>query len=300
MALADAPRPLPIASEFAGAAEVAAWMQARHHGTDIVTPALMNRFRATLGRAPPPAFVGEPAPLGLHWCLAPEIVEDADIGSDGLPARGGVIPPIRQLTSRVWASGTLEFRRPLRAGDRVERASRLTGLAEKSGSSGRLVFAGFQHEYRADGAICVSETQTVAFRDPAVPVLPPTHVPDERRNESWDFSRVVLATAPMLFRFSALTFNSHRIHYDLPYATAIEGHPGLLVHGPLTAALLLDACADHLGTSAVAAFRVRAERPAYCGARLTLAGRIGPTDVELAAIDEAGNTVMRGSAVLRP
>lgn len=299
MALIAAPHSSSIASEFASAEEIVAWMDARHHGTDVVTPALMNRFRATLGRAPMQAVTGDPAPLGLHWCLAPEIVEEADLGSDGLPARGGIIPPIRRLTSRVWAGGTLQFHRPLRAGGQVERASRLTGLAEKSGGSGRLVFAGFQYEYRVDGAICVSETQTVAFRDPAIPALPPTRIPGEKHNERWDFSRVVLATAPMLFRFSALTFNSHRIHYDLPYATAIEGHPGLLVHGPLTAALLLDACADHLGYSAVAAFRARAERPAYCGAQLMLAGRIGATEVELAAIDEAGNTVMRGSATLR-
>ncbi len=103
----------------------------------------------------------------------------------------------------------------------------------------------------------------------------------------------------MLFRFSALTFNSHRIHYDWPYATGTEGYPGLLVHGPLTAALLLDVCADHLGAAAIASFWVRAERPVFCGTQLTLVGRTAHSEVELAAIDEAGNIVMRGSAAFR-
>jgi 3-methylfumaryl-CoA hydratase len=107
-------------------------------------------------------------------------------------------------------------------------------------------------------------------------------------------------TETMLFRFSALTFNSHRIHYDQPYATAVEHYPGLVVHGPLTAALLLDACAEQVGAAAIAQFRVKAERPAHCGIRLTLAGRIAGTEVALAALDEAGRTVMRGGATLRP
>jgi len=290
--------PVALSPDLATGGEIAAWMATIRPGTDVATGGLADRFRATLARPIAPVAEGDPAPLGLHWCLAPEVTAAESLGRDGLPDDGGIIPPIRLLTARMWGGGEISFSQPLRIDDRVERVSRLVCLTEKSGRSGRLVFARLQHDYRARGAICLTETQTIAFRDPSFVAAPAPDVAPLR--EAWDFSRTVTVTETMLFRFSALTFNSHRIHYDQPYATAVEHYPGLVVHGPLTAALLLDACAEQVGAAAIAQFRVKAERPAHCGIRLTLAGRIAGTEVALAALDEAGRTVMRGGATLRP
>ncbi len=275
-------------------------MAARQHGSDTVTAGLVNRYRATLGWPAAVAAEGDPAPPGVHWCLAPETTEAGALGIDGLPVAGGIIPPIRRLTSRMWAGGEIAFGEPLRVGDPVERVSRLVALAEKSGRSGRLVFATLQYDYRVAGTTRVAETQTIAFRDPAA-AAPHARAPlAESPAEDWDFSRTVTTDSTMLFRFSALTFNPHRIHYDHPYATAAEGYPGILVHGTLTAALLLDVCASHVGTAAIAGFRVKAERPAFCGIRLTLSGRVRDAGIELVAIGNGGEVVMRGSATLRP
>jgi 3-methylfumaryl-CoA hydratase len=287
VALADA----DLSPDLASADEIAGWMAARRCGSDMVTAGLVDRFRVTLGR---PVSTDALVPLGLHWCLAPEATEADRLGPDGLPGDGGIIPPLRRLTGIMWGGGEIDFRHPLRIDDRVERVSRLAGLTEKSGRSGRLAFARLQHDYQVRGTTCVSEMQTIVFRQPvAAPAAEGPVV-----EEAWDFRRTVTPTPPMLFRFSALTFNPHRIHYDQPYATAVEHFPGLVVHGPLTAALLLDACAAQVGAGAIAHFRVKAERPAYCGDRLTLAGRIDGTEVALAALDEAGRAVMRGMATL--
>jgi 3-methylfumaryl-CoA hydratase len=240
-----------LSSDLASVDEVAGWMAARRRGSDVVTAGLVDRFRVTLER---PAAAGGPVPLGLHWCLAPEATEAEDMGPDGLPADGGIIPPLRSLTGIMWGGGEVQFRQPLRIDDAVERVSQLIGLSEKSGRSGRLAFARLQHEYAVRGTVCVSEVQTIVFRAPVT--APPAEGPVVE--EHWDFRRTVTPTPPMLFRFSALTFNPHRIHYDQPYATAVEHFPGLVVHGPLTAALLLDACAEHVGAGAIAQFRVKA------------------------------------------
>jgi 3-methylfumaryl-CoA hydratase len=280
-----------LSPDLASADEVAGWMAARRCGSDVVTAGLVDRFRVTLGR---PTASGVPVPLGLHWCLAPEATEAEDLGPDGLPADGGIIPPLRHLTGVMWGGGEVDFREPLRIGDPVDRVSRLIGLTEKSGRSGRLAFARLQHEYRVGGTTCIGEVQTIVFRAPVAALSAEGPVVAE----PWDFRRTVTPTPPMLFRFSALTFNPHRIHYDQPYATAVEHFPDLVVHGPLTAALLLDACAAHVGADAIARFRVKAERPAYCGGRLTLAGRLDGPEVLLAALDEAGRAVMRGAATL--
>ncbi len=280
-----------LSPDLASAEEIAGWMAACRSGSDVVTGSLIDRFRVTLGR---PLSTDATVPLGLHWCLAPEVTPADDLGPDGLPADGGIIPPLHSLTGIMWGGGEIEFLQPLKRDDPVERVSRLIDLTEKSGRSGRLAFARLQHEYQARGVPCIREVQTIVFRAPVAAPSAEGPVVEER----WDFRRTVTPTPPMLFRFSALTFNPHRIHYDQPYATAVEHFPGLVVHGPLTAALLLDACAEQVGADLIAQFRVKAERPAYCGDRLTLAGRIDGRDVALAALDQAGRAVMRGTATL--
>ncbi len=273
-----------------------AWAAERHVAHDVVTPALVDRYLVTLGHRPQGLKPGAPAPLGLHWCLGPEAAPLEDLGADGLPARGGIIPPV-PLAARMWAGGDLDFAAPLRVGDAVERVARLSSLTEKSGRAGRLAFLGIDYDYRVDGAVRLHEVQRFVCRDP-VPLAADTAAPED--DGPWDFRRRVATSAPMLLRFSSLTFNPHRIHYDLPYATQTEGYPGLLVHGTLTAALLLDTCAAAVGAEAIAAATLRARRPAFCGTVLTLAGRRRPDGIGLVALDGDGLTVMDGAATLKP
>ncbi len=272
-----------------------AWQAERHVTHDVVTPALVDRYLVTLGHRPQGLKPGAPAPLGLHWCLGPEAAAMEDLGPDGLPERGGIIPPV-PLAARMWAGGDLDFAAPLRVGDAVERVAALSTLTEKAGRAGRLAFLGIDYDYRVDGAVRLHEVQRIVCREPA-PLDLGQAAPEH--DGPWAFRRRVATSAPMLLRFSSLTFNPHRIHYDLPYATGTEGYPGLLVHGTLTAALLLDTCAAAVGIEAIARVTLRARRPAFCGTVLTLAGQRGPDVIRLVALDGDGLTVMDGSATLR-
>ncbi len=273
-----------------------AWQAERHVANDVVTPALVDRYLVTLGHRPQGAKPGALAPLGLHWCLGPEAAPLEDLGPDGLPERGGIIPPV-PLTARMWAGGDLDFAAPLRVGDAVERVASLSSLTEKAGRAGRLAFLGIDYDYRVNGEVRLHEVQRIVCRDPA-PLAADGAAPED--HGPWAFRRRVETSAPMLLRFSSLTFNPHRIHYDLPYATRAEGYPGLLVHGTLTAALLLDTCAAAVGAAAIARVTLRARRPAFCGTVLTLAGQRGPDGIRLVALDGDGLTVMDGAATLRP
>lgn len=286
-----------LSPDLATPGDVAAWLAVRQCGTDVVTAALVDRFRVTLGRAIMAGLAPDTAPLGLHWCLAPEVTAADDLGPDGLPARDGIMPAIPRLPSRMWAGSDIEVARPLRIGDQVERRSQLIGLTEKAGRSGRLVFARFRSDYRVGGVTCIAETQTIVYREP-VPVAGPPGNMQDHRAQAPECSRTIALTPPMLFRFSALTFNPHRIHYDQPYATATELYPGLVVQGTLTAALLLDLGAEAAGGAAIRSIRIRAERPVYCGDQLTLASWPTATGLELTASNQVGDVVMQGSATL--
>lgn len=272
------------------------WQADRHVTNDVVTPALVDRYLVTLGHRPQGLKPGALAPLGLHWCLGPEAAPMEDLGPDGLPERGGIIPPV-PLAARMWAGGDLDFAAPLRVGDAIERVASLSSLTEKTGRAGRLAFLGIDYDYRVGAETRLHEVQRIVCREPA-----PLAVDDARPEDHgpWAFRRRVETSAPMLLRFSSLTFNPHRIHYDLPYATQTEGYPGLLVHGTLTAALLLDTCAAAVGVEAIARVTLRARRPAFCGTTLTLAGQRHAAGVRLAALDGDGLTVMDGEASLRP
>ncbi len=272
-----------------------AWQARRHVAHDVVTQGLVDRYLVTLGHRPQGMKQGAVAPLGLHWCLGPEAAAAEDLGPDGLPERDGIIPPV-PLAARMWAGGDLDFAAPLRVGDAVERVAAVATLTEKTGRAGRLAFLGIDYDYRVNGEAGLHEVQRFVCRDP-VP-LEIGGVPTD--DGPWAFRRRVATSATMLLRFSSLTFNPHRIHYDLAYATGAEGYPGLLVHGTLTAALLLDTCAAAVGPEAVAQVSLRARRPAFCGTVLTLAGQRHADGIRLVALDGDGLTVMDGSATLRP
>jgi 3-methylfumaryl-CoA hydratase len=246
---------------------------------------------ALLDRDPAALAEGDPLPPGWHWLYLNPATPRSRLGPDGHARRGGFLPPVA-LPRRMWAGGRLRFPRPLLLGERVERRSRILSVEEKQGSTGSLVRVTVAHEVRGEGGGAVEEEQDLIYREAARPGEPPRATPPLPAEAEW--REAFLPDAVTLFRFSALTFNGHRIHYDHPYATGVEGYPGLVVHGPLTALLLLDAAARHAGRRP-AAFRYRAVGPLFGDEPITLAGRAaaGPDAAEAWAAGPSGTVATR-------
>ncbi|NEI72545.1 hypothetical protein GR212_23580 [Rhizobium lusitanum] len=202
---------------------------------DVVTPRLISSFSATL--APHLAAVGDAmAPLGLHWCLAPDIADVRHRGPDGHPVKGGFLPPA-PLPRRMWAASDLVFRGTLAAGDLVRRRSTITKIEEKHGRSGLLIFVTVHHEISNERGCILDEDQTIVYREAASSSLAIQAASDI---SPAPYERAADVDSLLLFLYSALTFNGHRIHYDLPYAAEVEDYSGLVIHGPLQATLLLN------------------------------------------------------------
>jgi len=233
-------------------------------------------MQALLDRDPDGLREGDPLPLGWHWFYFKQPIRASSLGVDGHERRGDFMPEV-DLPRRMWAGGTLRSLAPVRIGERAELRSRVTGVEEKRGKSGRLVFVTVGQTVLQGGRTCVEEEQAIVYRgaDPGPGVRAPAPVP--AGNAEW--SESFLPTSVTLFRFSALTNNAHRIHYDHAYATEVEGYPDLLVHGPLTALLLLDAAGRH-GADPVTRFRYRALAPLFVDQPIALVGRQDPSRVD--------------------
>lgn len=270
------------------------WIGREEHRVDTLTPGLLARYRATIDSQD----TGDIAPQGIHWCFCLPEMATSDLAADGHPPKGNFMPPV-DLPRRMWASSDVEFVIPITAGGHIERTSRIALIDKKQGGSGTLVFVGVRHETRCDGAVAVNETQTIVYREmPAVLAAQALPVDTGKTPEGWSIMRQVMPTAPLLFRYSALTFNSHRIHYDAPYARDDEGYAGLVVHGPLTASLLLDLAARALGPNRIKTFRFRGVAPVYAGVRLHLLARQDGKSLNFAVIDGAGREAMTAVATL--
>jgi len=281
------------------------WIGRTESRADVVTATPFAALSAALDHPsdlPPAGQVLHPA---WHWLYFLPLARQSEIGPDGHPRRGGFLPPVT-LPRRMWAGSKLQFAQPLRVGDAIERVSTIEDVSEKSGRSGTLVFVKVRHEVRRQGAADASilETQDIVYREPAKPGDPapaPTAAP---ASSTW--SRTITPDPVLLFRYSALTFNSHRIHYDRPYATADEGYSGLVVHGPLIATLLLDLVRRSLPDAQVLRFDFRAVRPLIdthpfqvCGEPAAEANADGSRTIRLWARDHEGWMTMDASAVVR-
>jgi 3-methylfumaryl-CoA hydratase len=222
------------------------WIGRSEEAEDIATPALVERFCTTLLPHLAP-FEDAHSPLGIHWCLAPRLALMSELGRDGHPSLGGFLPPV-SLSRRMWAGGEIEFLAAIPRGGRVVRRSVIADVALKQGRSGSLCFVSVHHEYSAAGQTKIRERQDIVFRDePRSQLHAAVRSPQQRHGlPAADLVWAVSPSSVLLFRYSALTFNGHRIHYDQPYATGVEGYPGLVVHGPLQATLLLNAAATVL------------------------------------------------------
>jgi 3-methylfumaryl-CoA hydratase len=251
------------------------------------------RLATLLGRegdAQAPLF-----PLG-HWLhFSEDDVPMSDLGADGHVKLGEFMPPI-PLPRRMWAASTLEFHAPILPGQTLERTTTIESVTEKTGSTGPLCFVVLRHEVSAGGTQATTDRHTIVYREAASAPVGSTARPprvDSPVPAGWDWTESVRPDEVMLFRYSALTFNSHRIHYDYPYVTEVEGYPGLVTHGPLTATLLLDAFIAHHPEATVAGYEFRAKSPLFANEQMHLVGRmIDATTHELEAITPDGLTAI--------
>lgn len=229
--------------------------QAERRQTDVLDPDRASALTAALGR--PGGFAaGDPLPPFFHQIYFWEARPPHVLGRDGHPRVGTGLIPDLGLPRRMWAGGALQFHAPLRAGYLAEKVSRVADVTQKAGRSGRLGFVTLAHEIWQGSQLCVTERQDLVYREDPDPDAPRPTAPQARTDEavcrSWSFDTT------LLFRYSALTFNGHRIHYDLDYATSVEGYAGLVVHGPLLAQGLMLLAEEK---AAVREFRFRATAP---------------------------------------
>ncbi len=257
---------------------------------DRIDPWRAAGLHATLdGDGPPPA-PGDPLPAFQHWIYFLEAEPARALGRDGHPAKGGFIPDLG-LPRRMWAGGRLRFHAPLPNGADAQKRTVIEAISRKEGRSGPLAFVTLRHEISAGGTLCVTEHQDIVYREDPSPNAPPP-VPDQAPVDETR-SRVLRCGPTMLFRYSALTFNGHRIHYDRDYARDVEGYRGLIVHGPLIAQLLVGfAEAGPLG--AATAFDFRARSPAFDDEEIAICARDEGASCTVWARGPDGRLIMDG------
>ena len=255
---------------------------------DEVSPRLLAGLAATLGVETP-----ETVPPLWHWTLFQDWVPPDQIGPDGHPRRGGFLPPVHDLPRRMWAGGRLRFlENALRVGDRVSRTSTIQRVQEKQGGAGRLVFVTVRHVIDGPAGPAIEEEQDLVYRGmEGVAVKAAASVAD-RLGPGEGVSATVRPDPVLLFRYSALTGNGHRIHYDMDYVRDAEGYPGLIVHGPLQATWL----AGLLRGRTLRMFSFRGQRPAFHDRTLSLEGRHGDGGAQLRTLDEDGAVCMQAEA----
>lgn len=273
------------------------WIGKTESRSDLVTAAPIAGFSATMDRDDSYPQAGEPIPPLGHWLYFLPQYRHSEIGRDGHPTRGGFLPPV-PLPRRMWAGGRLQFHRPVRVGETISRWSRIASVSAKEGRSGALVFVQVCHEIANSNGLALTEDQDLVYRDnpgPADRAPSPQAAP---REEAW--AREIHPDEVLLFRYSALTFNGHRIHYDYRYVTEVEGYPGLVVHGPLIATLLTDVLRRNMPGASIASFSFRAVKPLFANAPFAVCGRPegdGKT-VALWARDAEGWLAMDATATL--
>jgi 3-methylfumaryl-CoA hydratase len=270
------------------------WIGRTSEASDVVTAQLVKGLRATLFQEIGEPKVGDAAPWTVHWCLAQPVFPMSQLSQDGHPMRGGFLPPV-PLPRRMWAGGELEFFEALRVGDEATRSSRISDVSMKTGSTGVLCFVSIEHLTTTARGTAIRERQDIVYREmstapasaPARPAAPP---PAAQHRESH------MADPVLLFRYSALTFNGHRIHYDRDYVTRVEGYPGLIFHGPLQAALMVEFAARLHGGAAPKKFSYRGVQPLFEGSEFSINANDASSGMELWTANSAGQPTMKGAA----
>jgi 3-methylfumaryl-CoA hydratase len=246
-------------------AHLRTWIGRTETASDVATAAPLGGLCALLDYAEWPWAAGTVPPLG-HWLYFLPRARQSLLDADGHARRGGFLPPVA-LPRRMWAGGRVRLHAPIAIGALLERLSTIANVVAKSGASGSMVFVTVRHEIIANGSLSVTEEQDLVYREASMSASPPrdaaTNPAKTDTRSAPRACRTISADAAMLFRYSALTFNAHRIHYDRDYARDVEYYPGLVVQGPLLATLLLDGFMRRKKTGAVKSFAFRALRPVY-------------------------------------
>ena len=261
---------------------------------DILSPTSAAAMSATLDCEIAPQ-TGDALPHLWHWIFFRPTVPQHLIAEDGHPQKGGFLPNLG-LPRRMWAGGRLRFLAPLTIGSTISRESRILNVSEKEGRSGKLAFVTVSHQIRCAGTLAVDEEQDIVYREPAAPDAPAPAPSAAPKHAQWQ--REIAPNEVLMFRYSALTFNGHRIHYDKQYAIQTEGYPNLVVHGPLIATLLMDLVRRHRPDAEVLRFSFKAMRPSFMGNTLHLCGNPSSdgNTVDLWARDNEGWMTMSARA----
>lgn len=276
--------------------DYAAWIGKQEEQHDILTVDKLQRFAATLDYDPAAMQGEEAAPPLAHWMLFLPTARQSQLGDDGHPRRGGFLPPVHHLPRRMWAGGRLTFDRPLPIGIPLTRLSRITSIKNREGSLGPLVFVTVRHEITEQNGsdILLTEEHDIVYRSADGAAAKPA--PEAPPGPDW--MRMLEPDDTLLFRYSALTFNTHRIHYDRRYVTEVEGYPGLVVHAPLTATLLADLVRRELPAASLETFSFRAVSPLFDGSKMHVCGKAPDKDgiVRLWAANATNGLAMQAEA----
>src|SRR5436190_1136039 len=270
------------------------WIGRTQEATDIVTAQLVKGLRATLFQEIGEPKNGDAAPWTTHWCLAVPVFPMSQLSQDGHPTRGGFLPPV-PLPRRMWAGGELEFFDALRVGDESKRSSRISDVNLKTGSTGTLCFVSVEHLITSPRGTAIRERQDIVYREatsaPQAAAKAPPPAPAAKHRESH------VSDPVLLFRYSALTFNGHRIHYDRDYVTKVEGYPGLVFHGPLQAAFIIEFAAKLHGGRPPKKFVYRGEQPLFEGSEFSVNASDNSSDgTDLWTANAEGQPTMKGTA----
>ena len=272
-----------------------AWIGRRQSTEALVTAYQADALTATLDRDDPRFREGDAIPPGWHQFYMREVVKLRDTAPDGHPKRGDFLPPV-DLPRRMWAGTEATYHRPIHVGETIRNTTTIEPVTPKTGKTGALVFLRLVHEVAGENGVATTEIQNVVYHEEAKPGSAAPEPPPAPGEAVW--KREIHPTEVLLFRFSALTMNSHRIHYDRSYATDVEKYPGLLVHGPLTQTLLLDLFRREMPSTTLKQFNVRAISPLYDIADFTVEGAPdGEGRAKLWALNPEGRLAMSAEAI---
>ena len=272
------------------------WIGRTESRRDMVSATSVAAMSATLDREDPQPGRGSEVPPLWHWMFFASLTRQRDVAPDGHTKLGGFLPPV-PLPRRMFAGGRFMFDHALQVGDEIERMSTVRNVTAKQGRSGQMLFVTVQHDISDARGRAIREEHDIVYRENPKPDAPQPQPKTAPTDE--EFSREINPDPVLLFRYSALTFNGHRIHYDRTYVTEVEGYPGLIVHGPLIATLLVDLLRRNLPDAKVRGFSFRAIRPLFDIHPFTVCGRVeGESKVALWARDHEGWLTMEANAEL--
>lgn len=274
------------------------WVGKRQSAEDLIAPWPARALIATLDETDSALRIGDPLPPLWHWLYFLEAARQSKLGPDGHAERGDFLPPV-PLPRRMWAGSRFRFDgSPLAIGDTAIRTSEIRSVEPKTGSSGNMVFVTVLHTYSGPRGHAFVEEHDIVYREAPKPGEKPRPPKPAPADATW--TKAILADPVLLFRFSALTFNGHRIHYDQPYVTGTEGYPGLIVHGPLMGMLQLELARRSNSAKVPASFEFRALSPVFAGATLTVGAR-NETDGSLTTwiANESGGLSQQGKVTFK-